>query len=210
MMRKESFLHNFFLTRVGEQLNKKKIDIKLHLFHSLLSESDPIFGQKFMVFQKSLEKRKYAQQQQKNLGRHKRSNAEKQRNRAIGVIAPFINLINRAMSPIAPFIETINGAMELENGAMLVIAPFIDSINRALGLNRWPIKKDLQLPGNGSLVQDGLKFKYISSWWNQLDSFLAGEGLGCLQLLTSSSSSSTQPPNFWPRSTGGRFLRSLN
>ena len=65
------------------------------------------------------------------------------------------------MSPIAPFIVSINGAMELENGAMLVIAPFIDSINRALGLNRWPIKKDLLLPGNGSLVEDGLKFKYV-------------------------------------------------
>ena len=54
------------------------------------------------------------------LGRHKRSNTEKWRNGAIGVIAQFINLIN--------------GAMELENRAMVVIAPFIDSINRAMGL----------------------------------------------------------------------------
>ena len=53
-------------------------------------------------------------------GRHKRSNTEKWRNGAIGVIAQFINLIN--------------GAMELENRAMVVIAPFIDSINRAMGL----------------------------------------------------------------------------
>ena len=54
------------------------------------------------------------------LGRHKRSNTEKWRNGAIGVIAQFINLIK--------------GAMELENRAMMVIAPFIDSINRAMGL----------------------------------------------------------------------------